>query len=249
MNPRVVGVIHLTPSSVDTWARCRRRYLLAQVLDIPASDPKGTASAVGLVAHEVLATIHETGTCQDAGHVQGVIARRGAGEPQVAAMVDRHIRRCPSGAEAIGHELERARLEGATGALFVATARIDAVWAHDGILDARDYKTGRPSFVDTVSDDIRARVQAFTLAPLAAERRLRLRIRYEELGPDAGEDPDPFEPDAEQLAAIADELAAVQAAMRAEREFRGVAESWACGTCEYRSICPDSTAPGEPTWP
>jgi hypothetical protein len=28
-----------------------------------------------------------------------------------------------------------------------------------------------------------------------------------------------------------------------------VAEREVCGTCRYRSICPESAAPGVPTWP
>lgn len=250
MTPLVVGVVHLTPSSVDVWSRCRRRYLLKHLLDVPASDPKGPASTAGLDAHAVLAEVHETGTCRDAAHVESVIARAGGDAPRLATTVARHARRCPSTAEAIGHELDLARhTRGAGTSRFVTTARIDAIWVHDGTLDARDYKTGRPMPVDAVGDDSRARVQAFVLAPLAEARGLRLRLRYEELGAESGEDPDPFEPDDEQLAMIEDELCHLQDTMRAEREFRGVGESWACGTCEYRSICPDSASPGEPTWP
>ena len=39
------------------------------------------------------------------------------------------------------------------------------------------------------------------------------------------------------------------AEMRAEREFRGVADAAVCGRCQYRSICEDSAAPGVPSWP
>ena len=48
----------------------------------------------------------------------------------------------------------------------MATARLDALWVHDGLLDARDYKTGQV-WSDRVADDAQARLQAWVLAPLA----------------------------------------------------------------------------------
>jgi hypothetical protein len=38
-------------------------------------------------------------------------------------------------------------------------------------------------------------------------------------------------------------------AAAAEQEFPGVADAEVCGFCRYRSICPESAAPGVPTWP
>ena len=56
----------------------------------------------------------------------------------------RHARRCPSaGAAGAAHEVELARFHRQPAPMFMATARIDAIWIHDGMLDARDYKTGR----------------------------------------------------------------------------------------------------------
>ena len=43
-------------------------------------------------------------------------------------------------------------------------------------------------------------------------------------------------------------VAEIRAAADA-RAFLGVAEREVCGTCRYRSICPESAAPGVPTWP
>jgi hypothetical protein len=63
------------------------------------------------------------------------------------------------------------------------------------------------------------------------------------------EDPEPWEPTDDDLARIEEELAATVTEMRAEREFRGVADAAVCARCRYRSICEDSAAPGVPSWP
>jgi RecB family exonuclease len=129
------------------------------------------------------------------------------------------------------------------------TGRIDAVWIHDGIVDARDYKTGAPPNSDNVRDDLRARLQAWLLAERAARRGLGLRVRYEYLSAEIDEDPQPFEPDADDLSAIEDELRSVAAEIWNEADFAGVADRDVCGWCRYRSICPSSAAPAVPSWP
>ena len=135
------------------------------------------------------------------------------------------------------------------GPVWIASGRLDAVWEHDGILDVRDYKTGLPRD-GSLAEDIRARTQAWLAAPLAGA--LRLRVRYEHLGVDAGADPVEFEPDAEDLDRIEAEITTIVDAIRdaaARDEFPGVNDAELCRTCPYRSICPDSAAPGDPTWP
>ena len=37
--------------------------------------------------------------------------------------------------------------------------------------------------------------------------------------------------------------------VRAEQEWRGVADAEICRWCRYRSICPDSALPGLAEWP
>ena len=37
--------------------------------------------------------------------------------------------------------------------------------------------------------------------------------------------------------------------MHAEEAWAGVHDDAICGTCRYRSICPDSAAPDTPSWP
>jgi hypothetical protein len=130
----------------------------------------------------------------------------------------------------------------------MATARIDALWVHDGLLDARDFKSGQ-MWSDRVADDKQARLQAWILAPLADARGLQLRISFEHLAAEGPDDPEPFEPDADDLLAIEDELRREVAEIRSKTEFAGVADPDVCGRCRYRSICPDSATPGVPVWP
>jgi hypothetical protein len=132
--------------------------------------------------------------------------------------------------------------------VFVATARFDSLWVHDGTLDVRDYKTGRLWYTN-LAEDPRARVQAWVAAPLAAERGLRLRLRYEHLSEDVDEDPEAWDPDDEELAAIGEELRRAVTAIHAEREWRGVGDEAVCAQCDYRSICPQSAAVAQPQWP
>ncbi|MEY3361376.1 MAG: hypothetical protein RL531_1095, partial [Actinomycetota bacterium] len=84
---------------------------------------------------------------------------------------------------------------------------------------------------------------------------LGLRIRYEHLAAEVDDEPDPFEPDADDLAAITGELREVVAAIRdagadvSGAGFVGVRDVEICARCDHRSVCPDSAAPGVPTWP
>ena len=87
------------------------------------------------------------------------------------------------------------------------------------------------------------------LAPLAEERGLGLRIAFEHLAPEILDDPEPFEPDADDLAAIEHDVRREVAAIRGTTEFAGVADREVCVRCRYRSICPDSATPGVPVWP
>jgi len=147
-------------------------------------------------------------------HPRGRRAHRRRGATPRATLPDR--------AEAVGHEIDWARAY-PTPPLFVATARLDAVWAHDGILDVRDYKTGRVAPYP-LHEDRGARLQAWVAASHATARGLRLRLRYEHLATEVLDDPDPWEPTDDELTAIEAELADAVTAMRAERDFHGVGD-------------------------
>jgi len=242
------GILRVTPTSVDTWRRCRRAWLLQHVLEVPASDELGSPDH-GQLVHDVLRFVHASGTCHDARHVDEVLEGHG-GSARLRDEIARHTARCPSPTQTLGHEVTFARFTAARPALhsFLVTARLDAVWVHDGMVDARDYKTGG-AWSDRVADDPRAWVQAWALAPHAERRGLRLRLRYEHLAAEIAEEPEPWELDADELAAVEDRLRAEIRAMRDERDFVGAADPEVCVRCRYRSVCRDSASPGEPTWP
>ena len=106
--------------------------------------------------------------------------------------------------------------------MFMATARIDAVWIHDGIVDARDYKTGG-KWVDAVSEINAAHVQAFVLAARARARRATgSGCATSTCSPRSTRIPKPWELDDETLAAVEEELRAAVERMWAEEEWRGV---------------------------
>jgi hypothetical protein len=241
-------ILTLSPSSVDTWRRCRREFRNAQLLGVPGSD-EGPPADQGLLVHDLLRHLHRNGSCRDGGAVDDVLVAHGlSASSPVRGYLERHVRRCPIAFDDARHELERARFHRRPAPMFMATGRIDAVWVHSGLLDARDYKTGRVE-CDRVADDPRARLQAWLLAPAAARRGLQLRVSYECLAAETVDDPRPFEPDDDELDAIEEELRGVAEAIWRERDFAGVADADVCGTCRYRSICPDSAAPADPVWP
>jgi hypothetical protein len=244
-------IVPISASSLDMWRRCPREYCNQHVLGLPPSD-SGSSPDFGNLVHAMLEQVHLGGSCRDPAHVEDVLARHGIdADGAVAGIVDRHAQRCPSPAEHAKHELEVARFHRRPAPMFMATGRLDAVWQHDGLLEVRDYKTGSV-VTDRIADDPRARLQAWLAAPIARRLGLQLRVRYEHLAAEILDDPEPFEPDAEDLEAIEEELRVTAAAIHAaaaEHAFPGVAETEVCGFCRYRSICPESAAPGVPTWP
>ena len=240
-------IVSITPTNYDDFVHCERRFLNRHLLGIPESDA-GPPNETGLLAHDMLRAIHAGGSCRDTAHVADVLAGHAADDDHIRQLVARHAQRCPSD-ESIGgaHEVTMARFHRLPQPMFMATARIDAIWIHDGLLDARDYKTGG-LWHERVADVPAAKVQAFVLDEAARKRGLQLRLRYEYLSADVPEDPDAWEPDAEDMVAIEEDLRSVVERMRAN-EWKGVADADACGKCSYRSICRDSAARGEPTWP
>lgn len=244
-------ILALSASAIECWRRCPREFLDDYVLGLPASD-QGRPPDYGTLVHAMLEQVHRHGSCHDAPHVEEILALHGIdADNAVATAVARHASRCPSPAPREWHEVEAVRLHRSPPPPFIVTGRLDAVWQHDGLLEVRDYKTGA-IVSDRVADDPRARLQAWLAAPRAARHGLRIRVRYEHLAPEIADDPESFEPDDEDLAAIGEELAAVATAIQdaaAAGAFPGVGEAEVCGTCRYRSVCPESAAPGVPTWP
>jgi len=247
-SPRLPDIVVLTPSNYDDFTRCHRLFYASALLGLPKSDPVASTDQ-GLIVHDMLWKIHDRGSCDDEAHVTDVLDGHGVNTKPVREMIARHSVRCPERAtERAAHEVEVARFHRTPPPMFMATARIDAVWVHDGLLDVRDYKTGG-LYYDRVEDIPSAKVQAYLLSRRASERGLRLRLRYEYLQPEIDDDPDPWEVDDDTAAAVEEELRAAVELMWREEEWRGVADVDVCRTCRYRSICRDSAVPGEPAWP
>jgi hypothetical protein len=245
---KLAQIVRLTPSNFDDYHRCPRLFYNDAVLQVPASDESAGSQDHGLLVHDVLEGVHRNGSCGDAEHVARVLAEKNADTDPMRGYVERHARRCPQAVDKDAHEVDVVRLYRGSKPMFLATARIDAVWIHDGLLDARDYKTGmRPDH--ELRDDRRAQVQAWVLDAYAAARGLRLRLRYEYLAAQVDDDPDPWEPDADDIATVQDMLQATVAAMWADESWPGIAAPDVCGNCRYRSICRDSVARSEPSWP
>jgi hypothetical protein len=239
------GVLPVTPSAVEAWHRCRRLWRDQHLLQVPPSDDSAPG-VHGQQVHDLLRLLHLQGPCDDPVRIDDVVAAHGASARVHAELTD-HARRCPIGARSYGHEFTRVRLH-ARRPSFVASARIDAAWVHDGILDVREYKTGGAS-TDRVADDRRARLQAWVMAPVAEALGLRLRLRYEQLAAEIDDDPEEWEPDDDDLEAVGEELVTLVEQMRTESAWAGAGDPTICRYCRYRSICPDSAAPGVPGWP
>ena len=239
----------LTPTSFDTFARCPAAYYCRELLGVPASDA-APSNDQGLLVHDMLWRVHATGSCHDDEHVREVLVGHGADSDAVRELVARHARRCPSAGA--GRRRARARARAIPPA---AGADVHGDGTDRRDLDPRrtarsrrDYKTGS-LWHTRVCDVPAAKVQAFALAPAAQRRGLQLRLRYEYLQPEIDEDPEPWDLDDDDLAAVEEELRAAVARMWDLDDWVGVAEADVCGRCQYRSICRDSATPGEPTWP
>jgi hypothetical protein len=245
---QLVGVVvRLSPTAVVNWSRCRRMFRNRHLLRLPVVGGRvgGEVDATGLdssgrgqLLHALLQRVHERGDCHDHRFVTELVESNVPGEPGawLAAMA-RHADRCPRGATAVGHEMELTRFQRRPGPMLLVTGRIDAVWEHDGLLDARDYKSGPPA-TQRVADDLQARVQAWLLEPEAARRGLRLRLRYEHLGDD-GDDPEPWDPDGDEMRAVEADLVALAADVRAG-PYPGIAEPAVCRWCDWRATCDES---------
>lgn len=241
-------IVPVSASALERWNRCPREYRNRDLLGLPESNP-GPPSDIGNLVHAMLRMVHERGSCRDQAYVDELLGAHGFDGPgPIAGFIERHARRCPSPGDASRHELELARFHRAPAPMFMATGRLDAVWVHDGMLDVRDYKTGGVH-LERVGDDARARLQAWLAAPLAARDGLRIRVRYEHLAAEVDDDPDPYEPEPEELAEVEEELRRVVESVHAERDFAGVHDAAICGGCRYRGVCPDTAVPSAPTWP
>ena len=234
-NPYLGPVVHLSPSGLEEWESCRRRYRNRHLLGIPAPDDSPGAD-VGHVTHELLQQVHDAGVCAEPDAVAAIVAAHPRAQPDVhGRFLSAHRNRCPTSADWSRHEAELVRFARHGHPRWLLVGRIDAMWARGSILDVRDYKTGTVR-VDRVADSLAAKAQAYLAAPIAAEHGLQLRITYEHLNGEDG--PDPWDVEDEDLEAVTAELHAHAAAIAAEETFAGCAHPPTCRWCPYVS-CPD----------
>lgn len=238
-------IVPLSPTGRSAWGLCRRQFLLSQLLGLRYADDDSGGAQLGQMTHDVLRMIHTHGTCRDEDHVASVIEGYGdSTERRLHSFVERHVLRCPAESDRALHEYQVARFHRAPSPMFMGIAQIDAIWVHDGLLDARDYKTGA-LWLEEVRADPGARLQAWILARYAERHGLALRLRYEYLAAGVTDDPEPFEPDGDDLDSITEELRSVVEKMWAEDnegDWNGVADPEICGRCAHRTICRDSAA-------
>jgi hypothetical protein len=237
-NPYLGPIITLGPSSLEDWLSCRRRYRNRHLLEL--GDYGGSPSAdTGRAVHDLLHRIHEAGLCGDQAAVGALCDAHYPGQAHLLLpYVAEHENRCPSAVDWSLHEHSLARYMRRSNPRWLVTGRIDAVWAHGGILDARDYKTGL-AYYERVADDLAARVQAFLLAPLAAEHSLSLRITYEHLNGEPS--PDLWDVEDEDVEAARAELHRLATEIAEEENFAGCDNRLVCANCRFQS-CTDRAA-------
>ena len=261
--------ITLSPTSVDTWGRCRRQFRNRHLLKLPTLDAS-SSSRFGSYVHEMLRLIHADGNrCTDRSHVTDILDTYATDErSKLATMIERHSQRCPGAqlpprpghsgggtpskttarggppgqVELLGQEVSRIRTSYGLPIAFNAMARFDALWRRDDVVEARDYKTGQ-RLVDRVADDVTARVQAWILEPLARREGRQLIVRQEYLDPTVGDDPEPFVPDVHDFAAIGEFLSDTALDIVHERDFDGNGTPHICTWCSARETCPDRADP------
>lgn len=245
-NPWLGAIVPISASTAEDWQRCRRYYRSRHLLHLPGMD-RSADTGVGLVVHRLLEAVHRRGCCGQEEAMRAVVVDLD-GPARVDLLVGylrRHSARCPTDASWSDHEFELARFHRTPTPMWMVTGKIDAAWECAGILDARDYKTGAP-WAERVGDEVAARIQAYLLAPLAAARGLRLRISYEYLDPTVDEQPEPYEPEDEDLDDLERQISAMVAEIAGETAFEGVAFPPYCDRCSYAGICPDAARTGRP---
>jgi RecB family exonuclease len=237
----VAGLVKLTPSYLDTWIRCHRQFRANYLLNLPANS-QGESAVAGLEVHRLLHLLHEKwGSCDTPRDIESLMGEfQNNNRFGLDGCVQRHREFCPGRDLEGEHEVTVARLYPGPPRPFMMTGRIDAIWTHDGMLDVRDYKTGR-LFFDRTADDLSAKVQAWLVEPIAAREGLRIRVQHEYLAPEVEHQPETFEPEEEDLEEVGQMISRIAQEIY-ESGFEGTSDSNVCGWCGYRDPCPDAFA-------
>ena len=243
------GILHVTPTNLDTWRRCPREWRNAYLFGIPSSDTDpGTVH--GQQMHDVLRLVHERGTCQ-----RRRARRRRAREPWLRRQ-RADARRAGAAHDALPDPRRRARPRGDQRPLRSASDR--AVHGHraprravgarrdprrprlqdrPGVDRAASPTTRRPAFRPGWSHRSPTGSGSACASPSST------------WPPKCSTTPSRSSPTPTTSRTIEDELRCEVVAMRSEVDFAGVADAEVCPRCRYRSICPDSAVRGLPVWP
>jgi CRISPR/Cas system-associated exonuclease Cas4 (RecB family) len=243
------GILVLSTTRLREFASCRHRYFLSTILQLrsdltPQDDPTdrwqdgenaSRASSIGLWVHEELDQRHRVPAVH---HQLDPVQQDRPDDPAAARAIRRHLEVCPGqdGARYLGGELDLRWFH--PGKAILLTGRIDALWEHDdGVIEVRDYKTGRPS--SSIQDDVGVEMYAFLAAAHHPGRRLR--ISYEFLGDhQVPEDSDrvvsvEVTPDLLRTAQQRIEWTAGQ--IRKEQTFPASPSALLCRSCPFRRSC------------
>jgi CRISPR/Cas system-associated exonuclease Cas4 (RecB family) len=238
------GLISISPWRLKEDAACPRRAYYTHVLALRSNgagmidgfDADDT-TLIGREAHAELHARHLDGADHDA---VGIVRDDAVMDPSVVTMVERavsnHRALCPSidGATYLAGELDLRWF--IKRKLILVRGRVDALWrGTDGVLEVRDYKTGRTA-PDTIADDPAPGI--YGLLVRAQWPDVEVRVVYELL---SGDSPRPFEIDVTvelQRQSIQLILDMVER-LRRDRTFPPNPLPVRCQRCPYTRSCPE----------
>ena len=221
------GIVTLTPTSLDTWRRCPRDVARRSTCyQVPASDGDPSPSH-GQQLHDMLGLVHEQGraattrtstTCSPRTACRDDDAHRGPRSRTTCAGAPRLRSRSATRSRAARFHRSRCRRSwrprGSTprGCTTACSTRATTRPAACGPSEVSPRRAGAPP-------GVRAR------AAWPRQRGLRLRIAFEHLASEVVDDPAPFEPDADDLASIEEELRLDRRGDPRREQFGGVADA------------------------
>jgi CRISPR/Cas system-associated exonuclease Cas4 (RecB family) len=238
------GLISISPWRLKEDAACARRAYYTHVLGLRGGEPNGADTSdldhttlIGREAHEELHARHLDGADHDA---VGIIREDAVMDPSVVNMVERavtnHQLLCPGndGSSYLGGELDLRWF--IKRKLILVRGRIDALWqGTDGVIEVRDYKTGRTA-PDAIADDPAPGI--YGLLVRAQRPEVEVRVVYELLG---GDSPRPFEIDVTielQRQSVQLILDMVER-LRRDRMFAPNPLPVRCRSCPFTRSCPE----------
>lgn len=251
--PTAPGLLAISPWRLREESACARRAYYAHVLGLRTAggdanglgsvgddDMSGPASDAALIGRESHAELHARHASPGAHDIEGTVRPDAVADAGVTNAVQRMVRAhaeiCPgrSGAAYLGGELDLVWF--IHRKLILVTGRVDALWrAADGVIEVREYKTGRGA-ADSVADDPAPGI--YGLLVRARHPDAEVRVVYELLGGDA---PRPLEievtPALERRSI--DVVLGLAERLRTDRVFAPSPAPQQCRRCPYVRSCPE----------